>query len=148
MTARAGRRTLATVLACLGLLLAAHVAGAANASAHTELVSTAPADGGQLTTAPTDVTLTFSQPVGTELARVEVTGPAGDALQDGDPQVDGATVAQSLMPLDDGGAYTVTWRVVAADGHPISGTFSFTFTGDTDDPPSASAALPDDTAPT
>ena len=157
MTSRSGRRPLVTLLAFLGLLLAGQVAVAATASAHTELVSTAPADGAQVASSPSEVTLTFSRPVGPDLAQVQVSGPQGDPWQAGDPQVDGATVTQPLTPLDDAGTYAVAWRVVASDGHPISGTFSFTFSGEAPQPaetgtPSATAPtaaeLPDETAPT
>ncbi len=36
------------------------------------------------------------------------------------------TVRQALAPGAPAGAYTVSWRVTSADGHPISDTFTFT----------------------
>jgi copper resistance protein C len=35
-------------------------------------------------------------------------------------------VTQDLQPGSPAGAYTVDWRVTSADGHPISGSFTFT----------------------
>jgi hypothetical protein len=42
------------------------------------------------------------------------------------PRVDGRTVSAAVT-LGASGRYTVTWRVVSADGHPVSDTFTFTF---------------------
>jgi hypothetical protein len=35
-------------------------------------------------------------------------------------------VSQPVSPETPGGEYTVIWRVVSSDGHPIEGTFGFT----------------------
>jgi hypothetical protein len=67
--------------------------------------------------------------VASELSQVVVTGPEAGAWEQGGPTVDGATVTQPLRPLEPSGVYEVTWRVVADDGHPISGTFAFTYAG-------------------
>ena len=116
------------VVTALGLVLLAQVAAASPAAAHTALVSTSPADGASLTDAPDAVTLTFSQPVNAELSAVEVTGPGGEVRQQGPPDVSGVTVTQPLAGLSSAGTYQVAWRVLAADGHPVSGTLSFTLT--------------------
>lgn len=123
------RRSAVTVFACLCLLLAGQAAGAVPASAHTFLVSSTPADGAAQDPPPTEVSLTFSEPVSSELSQVVVTGPRGEPSQDGAPTVDVATVTQPLLTVEAPGEYEVAWRVVASDGHPISGTFSFTTAG-------------------
>ena len=38
-----------------------------------------------------------------------------------------ATVTQTLAPLTRAGRYTVTYRVVSADGHPVSAALPFTY---------------------
>jgi copper resistance protein C len=49
-------------------------------------------------------------------------------------------------PLDDGG-YTVDWKIIGADGHPIKGGYSFVVSQDELVDPVASEELPD-TIPT
>ena len=136
-------RSAVTALVCLSLLLVGQAAGAVPASAHTFLVSSTPADGAAQDPAPTEVSLTFSEAVSSELSQVVVTGPDGESSQDGAPIVDAATVTQPLLPVGAPGEYEVAWRVVASDGHPISGAFSFTTAGA---PPTEQA--PTEQAPT
>jgi copper transport protein len=99
------------------------------AFAHAELVSTTPENGAHLDAAPDEIVLTFSEPVGI----VE----GGTSLHAGDvepqvltPRAEGATIIVPLGEKLDDGAFTVQWRVISADSHPISGTVSFTV-GDT-----------------
>lgn len=117
MTARTGSALLAALL----LLLAV---AAPPAAAHTDLASTTPADGERLAEPPAEVTLVFTAEVLELGAAVAVTGPAG-LLDAGPPVVDGASVTAALPAGLPGGDYEVAWRVTAADGHPISGTFTF-----------------------
>ena len=55
---------------------------------------------------------------------------AGNSLVEGkgDAKVSGNTVTQTLNLKDPAAdeTYTVTWRVVSSDGHPIQGTYRFT----------------------
>lgn len=114
------------VLAALVLAVSGLVWGAAaSASAHDELVSSTPADGDSLDSAPTEATLEFSgtvQEVGTEFALQDSSGAAVDLP--GEYTISGTSITQPLPELEDGG-YTLNWRVVSEDGHPISGTISF-----------------------
>ncbi|MDF9716665.1 copper resistance protein CopC [Nocardioides sp. ChNu-153] len=114
-------RLLAAALA-IALLLLAPLGLAAPAQAHASLVASTPEDGATLEGAPTEVALQFSGEVRAP-AYVVVTGPAGDVV-DGDPVIDGDTVTQ---PLGDGieGGYTIAYRVVSEDGHPISGQLTY-----------------------
>ncbi|WP_165962649.1 copper resistance CopC family protein [Occultella glacieicola] len=116
-------RALATI-AVAGLLgLTLHVSAA---QAHDTLVSSAPAEGETLTVAPTEVRLTFNNEILDLNAAIVLTDPDGAVLTEEPPVVDGADVA---LPVPDGvpaGVWTVTWRVVSSDGHPISGTYDFT----------------------
>ena len=94
-------------------------------SAHAELVSTSPANGERLDTAPQQITLTFSESVDLLDGGIRLLDPKGATVPTPDPAVDGHTVTWA-MPADlPNGAYVVTWRVVSADGHPIDGAFSF-----------------------
>jgi methionine-rich copper-binding protein CopC len=111
------------VLAAAALLLGSATA----AQAHNILVGTSPADGSIAKVVPAQVTLTFNEPalaLGTEII---VTGPAGQE-QSGAAVLVNNTVTEHLQPGSPAGPYAVLWRVTSADGHPVSGKFSFTAT--------------------
>ncbi|CCH79619.1 Copper resistance protein CopC [Nostocoides japonicum T1-X7] len=121
------RRILGIVLAgaLLGLVPGLFLAGPADA--HNVLVATSPADGSTVARTPAQVVLTFDQPalkIGTVL---KVTGPSGDVTS-GSARLVNNEVQQPLAPGAPAGHYTVAWRVTSADGHPVSGTFTFTST--------------------
>jgi copper transport protein len=110
---------LATLAVLCSLLLASP------AAAHAELVNIAPANGAQLRAPPTEVRLTFTEPVNLVEDGIRLVDHVGATVPTPDPTVDGRTVRWP-MPADlPEGPYVVTWRVVSADGHPISGAFSF-----------------------
>ncbi|WP_367402683.1 copper resistance CopC family protein [Kocuria marina] len=118
--------SLAALFAAL-LALALVVATAGPASAHDELVRTNPQADAKLQKAPTTLELTFSgniQDIGSE---VRVTDSHGTDMTRGTLAAQNTAVSQ---PLREGGdedeTYTVTWRVVSQDGHPIEGTFTYT----------------------
>ena len=102
------------------------VAGMMPADGHAALVSTDPADGSQIATAPRMVELTFSEDV--DSGFVAVTAPDGTKVTTGDPRIDGVRMSADLAESDQRGRYTVAYRIVSADGHPISGEFTFTTT--------------------
>lgn len=119
----AGRR-LATVVAIslLGLL-----GFAGPASAHTELTGSTPVDGATLLTAPASVTLTFNEEVQNFAATVVVTGPDGQTYTAGDLTLDGRSITAPLTPLSSAGIYTVAYRIVSADDHPVAGQTTFAY---------------------
>lgn len=127
MTTAPGRRApvlLALCLALAGLAVAAWPA-TPPAGAHAELVSTTPADGARLDTAPEAVQLTFSEGVSATLGAVRVLDRTGSRVDRGGVEVGDGVVTVALRDLADG-AYIVAWRVVSADSHPIHGSFTFT----------------------
>ncbi|MFF4983821.1 copper resistance protein CopC [Streptomyces sp. NPDC001046] len=71
---------------------------------------------------PPRVTLTFSDKMAEKYAKVAVTGPDGKPAAAGKPQVDGRNVTLPFVADGPAGRYTVGYRVVSADGHPISGS--------------------------
>ncbi len=107
------------------LALTAVVLGAAPVPAHTELVSSSPKDGASVTTLPAMVELTFSEPVGSRGLFVVVTDPAGAQVAVGKPDVSDDTVRQATNGRGPAGDYTLVYRVVSADGHPVSGELRF-----------------------
>lgn len=102
------------------------VLGLNPALAHDELVSTNPAQNEQLTEAPQKITMKFSGDI-TNVAganQVQVKDSSGKDVARGEAKIDGTTVTQQITgngSQDE--TYTVTWRVVSSDGHPIQGDF-------------------------
>lgn len=115
------RHALPGLLATLALLLAALWPGVA--SAHAGLVGSDPEEGATLDAAPRQVTLSFNEDIG-EPAFVVVRADGADVAQ-GDPQVDGGTVTQAVRADAAGGEWTLAYRVVSADGHPVTGEIGF-----------------------
>ncbi|WP_447006918.1 copper resistance CopC family protein [Saccharothrix isguenensis] len=121
MTRRLALSALLAVLALLG--------AAPQAFAHTELVSSDPADGASLPQRPTRLTLTFTEPVPAESATVTVTGPDGAAWPLGEVAAEGSTLTIAMGESGSpAGRYEVTWMVEALDGDFTDGTFAFTLT--------------------
>jgi len=126
MSRRAGRRAV-TAAACALTAMLALVLTPARADAHAELLSTEPAAGEHLATAPDQVVLHFSEAVNLGDDLVRVLDSAGVEVDAGDPvHLNGerSSVALPLPSLDDGG-YVVSWRVISSDGHPVGGAFTF-----------------------
>jgi methionine-rich copper-binding protein CopC len=118
---RAGR-----LLAVVAVLSFGAVLGAGSASAHSVLLETAPARGGTVDTAPATVALTFTEMPQGEFSTIHVTGPDGQRRDNGHVQVVNDVVTEPLAGTRPAGRYVVDWRVVSADGHPVSGEFAFT----------------------
>ncbi|OKJ00020.1 copper resistance CopC/CopD family protein [Kitasatospora sp. CB01950] len=138
----AGRRRLGALLAVLVAALALVLGGATAASAHATLEGTDPAQGSVVPTAPAAVTLTFSEGVSLSPDSVRVLDPRGTAVDEGRPDhVDGkaATARVTLRQGLDNGTYTVAWRAVSEDSHPIGGAFTFSIGAPSDTTVNASA---------
>jgi len=106
------------------------VLSAAPAFAHAVLLGTNPVDGTSFPVGgpPTSVSMHFGEDVGVKLGAVRVYDEHGaliDTGAPGHPPGDGTTVEASLPKLG-AGTYVVTWRVISADTHPVSGAFTFT----------------------
>jgi len=115
------RAVSAGMLACF-LVLAVSVM----AYAHASLVSSEPAAGSRLSSAPTRVRLLFSEAVEPTMATIVLIDESRHELPlpaTGDPH----DVHALIAPVTDAapGAYRLHWRVVSADGHPVEGSFTF-----------------------
>ena len=140
-TPRALARTLViTTLAAIGLAL-----GAGPAFAHTRLESSDPADGATLDAAPTAISLTFNEAIPAEFAQITILGPDGTNYPAGQVTANDTTVATTLAALGPAGRYEVGYRVVSDDGHPITGSLSFTLSAAA---VPTTAAAPTATSPT
>ncbi|WP_328955971.1 FixH family protein [Kitasatospora purpeofusca] len=127
-TARLLGRRITGLLGVLGAVLALLLAGAGPASAHAALQSADPAQNAVLPAAPQAVTLTFSEAVSLSSDSVRVLDPTGRAVDSGSPTHADGKDNTARVGLGSGlanGTYTVAWRAVSEDSHPIGGAFTF-----------------------
>jgi methionine-rich copper-binding protein CopC len=100
----------------------------APAFAHARLKSAYPAANCLVTTAPTELDLTFTEGVNLKFTGVKLTGPDKNAVAIGDGMLMGGT-AMFMVPISGtlaAGIYTVDWHALSTDGHKTSGTYTFT----------------------
>lgn len=137
-------------IVAVSLLLLATAIGAAltaaAASAHAARVSVDPAENAAVSTGPARVRATFNEDLQTTFAAMTVVGPDRNLWSSGQPQVQGAVVSVGVRPLGPTGNYTVNYRVTSADGHVVSGSWSFRLTAPGTGTPGP-AADTSDTAP-
>ena len=117
------------------------------ASAHAELVSSDPADGAVLDAPPSEVVLTFEGEV-TDESGFTVSDADGAEVGTGELDLDVAerNVLRGAVTITEPGTYTVDWTGVAEDGHPETGSYTFTYEP-VDDGESPDTALPLASAP-
>lgn len=116
------RAMVSVVMAVVVLIGSASVAGA-----HASLDSSSPAASTVLETSPSQIRLTFNEPVESTLAEIRLF--AADEKQVLiSPAVRSSTtptVVTAEVPTLDDGVYVVVWRVMSSDGHPATGAFPF-----------------------
>jgi copper transport protein len=96
--------------------------------AHADLTHAEPAPGAQLVESPAEIRLTFSEPLAPDSRIVllaEGFQPIGGIATETDPAQ--PEVLFAPLPALEPGAYTVQWTAASADGHAISGSYSFSF---------------------
>jgi len=94
------------------------------AYAHAHLQRSEPRDGSTVIPAPNQVALWFTESLEPALSGVEVRDAQGSRVDQGEPQISGATMRIGLKALPPG-TYKVNWHVLSVDTHKTHGTFSF-----------------------
>lgn len=121
---RAATAAAAVLLAAvLGLLLPA-----SGAFAHDDLLGSKPA-AGETVEQPGPVVLRFSANVLGLGSTVKIQDAEGNDWNDGETRIVDDAMIQKIRPGAPAGEYTVLWRAVSSDSHPIEGTYSFTASG-------------------
>ncbi|WP_460916908.1 copper resistance CopC/CopD family protein [Plantactinospora veratri] len=96
------------------------------AAAHAAVVGTVPQQQAVLGFSPTEVTITFSEPVALVPGRAQVLAPDGKRINDGEASVRDATLRIPIRVADRPlGSYLVSYRVISADSHPVAGSYTF-----------------------
>ena len=113
----------------------AGLAGAEPAAAHAKLVAADPARDATVTSLAA-VRLRFSEVLRPEFSTVAVTATDGARVVSGSPAVAGTEISVPVT-VTGAGPYTVAYRVLSADGHPVEGSYAVTFAP----PPAPSQAV-------
>lgn len=119
-------RQLLSVLIGAVVFAAALLFAAGPASAHDVAESTSPADGTTVPVPPAKVSITFNEDPLALGSQIKVTDAAGTNWADGGVDIVDNVASQKLKEGAPAGKFTVVWRVVSSDSHPIEGTFGFT----------------------
>jgi copper transport protein len=112
----------------LALLLGLAAVVPAAAGAHASLKAAAPRNGAVLDAAPERVVFRFSEGVEGSFGALRVVDERGRRVDDGAvTRPDGRrdALAVGVRPGTPKGAFAATYRVVSADGHPVSGGVTF-----------------------
>ena len=119
---RIARRLVATLAILVGVL----ALGTTAASAHATLESSSPADGQSVLTSPSEIRITFNEAVTTISGGLSVLNADGKTVDTGNSEiVGGRTLVAPISETLSDGTYVATYRVLSADGHPVSGSLLF-----------------------
>ncbi|MEV4511205.1 copper resistance protein CopC [Dactylosporangium sp. NPDC049525] len=97
------------------------------ASAHATLVGSTPTADVVVDALPGEVVITFTEAVRPVADKIRVIAPDGARLDSGKAVARGVELVIPVRSGGPRGTYLVSYRVVSADNHPISGGFAFSF---------------------
>ncbi|WP_229402716.1 copper resistance CopC family protein [Micromonospora okii] len=137
-------RARSTVAGLLAAALSAVVllVPASPAAAHNSLTSATPAEGARLTTPPKQITLDFVEKLNPAFTTIALSDTAQQEVATGETVVTDARGTVAIDQALGNGTYTVAYRVVSVDGHPVQGSYRFTVAD-----PAAGTGAPATTAP-
>ena len=101
---------------------------ASPASAHAFLERANPPVGSEVATAPSEISLTFTEGVEPLFSTIELHGPDNAAISIGKPHIASDNNRRLVVELPKlpSGTYTVIWHVTSVDTHKTEGSYRFT----------------------
>ena len=131
-TMRLRHRVLLSAIGIGGMLLPT------TARAHDGLLRSVPAAGARLTTPPASIELVFGARVDLSGMLVELADATGASIALAPPtrSPNGRIIRVLISAAMGPGSYTIRWRIVGRDGHPVRGDIAFSVVG-----PALAAAL-------
>ena len=118
-------RRFTLLLAAILVGMATVIAPGVPAYAHSALRESAPRDGAVLAEPPSEITLVFNEKLQGQFTTIKVTTSDGAVVDVEKARTDGAKAIQLLPAALAAGEYTVAYRILSADGHPVTGKISF-----------------------
>lgn len=115
-----GRRAWRAALLALALL----AAGARPVLAHAELLTADPPAGATVRPGLAEIRLTFNEAVRPE-SRIVVYAAGLQAVPGVESRVEGVVLVGRLTEPLAAGTFTVQWRAMGTDGHPVEGSYPF-----------------------
>ena len=97
--------------------------------AHTELSSSSPVDGAVLDVPPDAITFTFNEDLLAGSSSIALNDMTGTTVLSESVDAVGPTITVPWPADLPAGTYQAAYRVVAADGHPVTGAIGFTLVG-------------------
>ena len=115
----------------VSMTLALFLFGIQNANAHAQLSLSVPTKNQTVKVLPSLVWLEFDGDLlsfgDKQIHRLTVTNAKKVRVDVGGPIVGGARISTKLKSGLPSGKYLVSYRIVSEDGHPVSGSYSFTY---------------------
>ncbi|WP_449622432.1 copper resistance CopC/CopD family protein [Robertmurraya sp. Marseille-Q9965] len=92
--------------------------------AHASIEKANPAPDSQLDKAPKEIYLQFNERLEKELYSIKVFDENGELISENETKIstDQKSLSQDLPALSDG-LYTISYKVISADGHPVDGSY-------------------------
>lgn len=119
------------------------------AGAHAELEEATPAIDSTISTMPQSISLTFGEELitleGEKINSLKLTDPSDVNISLSAPIIEGSKISAEIEQFENGaflpGKYEISYRVVSADGHPISGSIHFVLLASESSPSASSSAM-------
>lgn len=112
-------------LAMLLLAVFLIIAFPADTWAHSKLQSSVPAADAKVTEAVQELSLSFNEKIDSTLSTLMITNDKGEKIETAEVIVEESHLKASLGSPLDSGTYTVEWKIVGRDGHPVKGEYAF-----------------------
>ncbi|WP_339272483.1 copper resistance protein CopC [Paenibacillus sp. FSL K6-1330] len=113
----------ASILLTLGLLLILVFPTAT--WAHSKLETSTPAADAKLTESVQEVSLSFNENIDENLSTLKIKNAQGESVEVAEVKINQNTMLGTLAAPLPSGSYTVEWKIVGGDGHPVDGTYAF-----------------------
>ena len=110
-------------------LLLVNFLALSSAYAHTALVSSSPKNGAVLIKSPTSISITFNENLiklgGKNPSRVSLADSKNSQVTLGKVAINKSRISAPITQMLSAGSYTIKYRVVSRDGHPVTGSIKF-----------------------
>lgn len=93
--------------------------------AHSKLQSSVPAADAKVTESVQELSLSFNEKIDSTLSTLTIMDDKGEKINALEVKVEGSEIKAALEKPLVTGAYTVEWKIVGGDGHPVKGNYAF-----------------------